>query len=323
MAGLATIPPSRAVPLRAASGVAAVCAVLSAACWGFGIVAAKAALHAGILPLTLIAVQLAASVTVLSAMVILVTRRVDWPGLAGTRDAALSGTLEYGATYTLAAFGLALTTTGNAAIIGTVEPALVVLAAAFILGERAGRGLLILLGLVTSGLFILTLPEIETVGAPGAGDLLVLASAATGALYAVLCRRLVASVSPLPLSLLQQIAGVLAVLAGIGVAALAGRAPLGLTALAPTAFALAVVSGLLQHSAAVWLHLHALKRMSAGSFAVFLALMPIFALLGGNLALGEPITPPQLVGGVLILAATIAAGRLMSRVARSKKGDHI
>jgi drug/metabolite transporter (DMT)-like permease len=63
--------------------------------------------------------------------------------------------------------------------------------------------------------------------------------------------------------------------------------------------------------------------MSAGSFAVFLELMPIFALLGGNLALSEPITPPQLVGGVLILASTIAPGRLMSRVARSKKGDHI
>jgi drug/metabolite transporter (DMT)-like permease len=293
---------------RRIPSVAAVCALLSAACWGFGIVASKGALDAGITPLTLISIQLTTSVVVLTAAALLLVRRVIWPDFVGVRRAAASGILEYGATYALAAFGLALTTAGNAAIIGTAEPALVVFAAAVILGERAGRGLIVLLVLVTGGLFFVAQPDLSTAGAPGAGDLLVLASAATGAVYAALCRRLVASVAPLPLSILQQMAGLLAVLGSVGAATLAGRAPFGLTTLSSTGLALAVLSGLLQHGAAVWLHLHALKRMPAGTFALFLALVPMFALLGANLALSEQISPAQLVGGALILAATIVAG---------------
>ncbi len=63
---------------------------------------------------------------------------------------------------------------------------------------------------------------------------------------------------------------------------------------------------------AVWLHLHALKRMPAGAFSLFLALVPVFALTAAHLALGEAITPPPLAGGALILAAAIAAGRRAS-----------
>jgi drug/metabolite transporter (DMT)-like permease len=292
--------------------VAALCALLSAACWGFGIVAAKASLEAGTPPLTLVAVQLAASVAALSSAALLFVRRVARPEPAHARGAALSGVLEYGATYALAALGLAFTTAGNAAIIGAAEPALIVLAAAIILGERAGRRLLGLLALVTAGLVLVALPDLASTGTPGLGDILVLASATTGAVYAVLCRRLVVEVAPLPLALLQQAAGLAAVLSALMLATLAGGwASLGLAGLAasPAALGLAILSGLLQHGAAVWLHLHALKRMPAGVFALFLALVPLFALVAASFALGETITPAQLAGGTLVTTAAALAGR--------------
>lgn len=80
--------------------------------------------------------------------------------------------------------------------------------AAFPLGERAGCRLLLLLALVTAGLVLVVWPYLRAAGAPRVrGELLVLASMATGALYAALCRRLVAEAEPLPLALAQQLTG--------------------------------------------------------------------------------------------------------------------
>ena len=213
----------------------------------------------------------------------------------------------------MAALGLARTTASNAALIGAAEPALIVLAAMVILGERARRALLALLALVTAGLLLVLLPDLARAGAPRAGDLLVLGSAATGAVYAVLCRRLVASVAPLPLSLVQQASGLAALVMAGGLASFVGLAPLGAASFTMRPMGgvgLAAMSGVLQHGAAVWLHLHALKRMPAGAFALFMALVPVFALAAGHAALGEVVAPAQLVGGALILTAAVAAGRL-------------
>lgn len=256
--------------------VAGLLAILSAACWGVGIVAAKAALDGGMPPLALVAIQLTASVAVFSVAAIVTAPQIVWPERARAGGAALSGVLEYGVTYALAAVGLALTSAGNAAIIGAVEPAIIVLAAALILGERAGRGLLALLALVTAGLVLVVLPDLVTVGAPRAGDLFILAQALTGAVYAVFSRKLVATLAPVPLSLIQQSAGLAALLIAVGLAAIAGLISLEWAVLVTLPiFGLALLSGLLQHVAAVWLHLHALKRMPAGAFAMFLALVAL------------------------------------------------
>lgn len=308
---MAASPVAAAGP-RAAGAVAPlalVAALLSAACWGLGLVAAKAALDGGEPPLTLAAVQLAASVAVLAPAAAVLRPRVAWREAA--RRAAPSGVLEYAASYGLFAAGMALTTAGNAAVINAAEPVMIAALAALLLGERAGPRLLLLLGLVTAGLVFVVWPDLRALGAPHAGDLLVLASMATGALYAVLCRDLVAAIAPLPLALAQQFAG----LAALACALLAGLA-LGLAEPGlgtPAALGLAALSGLLQHTAAVWLHLHALRRMPAGAFAVFLALVPVIALAAAHALLGEAVTAPQLAGGALIAAAALAAGRGAAR----------
>ncbi len=297
------------------SWIAVVCAIGSAACWGTGIVAAKGALVAGVSPTSLLLLQLVASLALLSVGALFSMDRIPRSPAPAVKGAVFSGILEYGATYALAAFGLALTTAGNASLIGAAEPALIVLAAALILGERAGKRLLALLALVTVGLVLVVLPDLASAGTPRVGDLLVLGSATTGAVYAVLSRRFVHSIAPLPLSLLQQSAGLIAVVIGVLVAVQFGWVRFG-TAASLAGLGWAILSGVLQHGAAVWLHLHALKGMPAGMFALFLALVPVFAIAAATLALGEQVTSAQIMGGALIFGAAVLA-RKSTQPARS------
>lgn len=296
-------------PIPFASRAAVIFALLSAVCWGFGLVAAKAALGRDVPPLTLAAVQLAASLAVLIPLATLVRDQPSWGDLA--RRASLSGVLEYSVTGSLFAVGVALTTAGNAALIGAAEPVMIALTAAFLLRERVGRRLLWLLAVVTAGLVLVVGPDLVSTGVPQPGDFFVLASTGTGALYAVLSRRLVADVAPLPLAIAQQAGGFL-VLASVLFAGVAlGWIDLQVGAMiaAPTALLLAVGSGLLQNAGAVWLHLHALRRMTAGAFALFFALIPIVALAGARVFLGESVTVAQLAGGALVITAALLAAR--------------
>ena len=305
--------PKRGFPRSLASRQATLFAVGAAACWGFGVVVAKASLDDGMPAAGLAVVQLAASVTALHVCGVAAGSRPE--RRQPPARAFWSGVLEYGASGTLFAFGVARTTAGNAALIGSAEPALIVLAAVLILKEKAGRSVIASVGLATVGLVMLIGPEIARTGAPRSGDLLVLASAVTGALYAVASRRLVATMNPLRLAAWQQTAG-LAALFPLAAAVLWFDGGFG--AWSPFAVTLAVLSGLLQHTAAVWLHLHALRRMSAARFSLYLGLVPVFALGASSAVLGESITAPQLAGGGLVVAAAAFASRLAAHQERDE-----
>ena len=83
--------------------------------------------------------------------------------------------------------------------------------------------------------------------------------------------------------------------------------PLGITS-APTwspdillkAFGIAVLSSVLPYS----LELLALRRLSAKVFGILLSLEPAFAALAGLLVLGKVLSPTQLVGMALVVAAS-------------------
>ena len=83
--------------------------------------------------------------------------------------------------------------------------------------------------------------------------------------------------------------------------------PLGITS-APTwspdillkAFGIAVLSSVLPYS----LELLALRRLSAKVFGILLSLEPAFAALAGLIVLGQVLTPTQLMGMALVVAAS-------------------
>lgn len=308
----------RSAPSSAIARPALLFALGAAACWGLSVVAAKAAVDRGLPALSLATLQLMASVALLT---VLASRR-SLQSIRATlsRSTLASGALEYGLTASLFAFGITRTTAGNAALINAAEPVLIVLAAALFLRERLGRRLVLPLVAVTVGLLLVMSPDLMTTGVPRGGDFLVLASAATGALYAILSRRLVESVDPLPLALTQEIAGLALLLGFLLLASSVKLAEFGAVFFAdPAALLLAVGSGLLAHAGAVWLHLHALKRMPASVFALFLGLVPVFALAGAGVMLGETITLSQVVGGVIVVAAAIASSRSINRQSHSMK----
>jgi drug/metabolite transporter (DMT)-like permease len=75
----------------------------------------------------------------------------------------------------------------------------------------------------------------------------------------------------------------------------------------------AFVSGLVYYALAFWFYIVGLKKIPAGLAGFFLNLIPIFAVGGAYLFLGERLAVGQWVGAVLILAAVVMILRLQSR----------
>lgn len=181
--------------------VAVVAMILSAACWGSATVMSKGAL-AAFSPPVLISVQLIASVTFLWVAVALMRQKVVLD--AGSRRAALSGLLEPGLAYATGTFGLMLTTAGNASLIGTTEPLIIVALAWLLFRERIDvrTGAAILAAM--AGVAIVTGAH----GNGGAGSLLgdglVVLGTIFAALYVVVSSRLVTHIPPVALAALQQ-----------------------------------------------------------------------------------------------------------------------
>ncbi len=280
--------------------------VLSAACWGCALVMTKGAL-AQIPPFTLLAIQLASSVTLLWMAVAVMGVRT---GLgAGNLRAAATGIFEPGLAYGLSVPGLALTNATNASIIGAAEPALIILIAWVFLCQRPTARLTLALLLAVIGIILLTSINLEgSRGSDLRGDLLVLLGTACAACYVVASSRFVASISPLPLAAMQQTIGL-----GFALSLLAGALLLGAEALpakiALTTILLAIVSGIVQYALAFWFYLIGLTALEPGTAGLFLALIPVFGICSAALFLGESPVAVQVIGAVLVIVALIIAAR--------------
>ena len=196
--------------------------------------------------------------------------------------------------------GLRLAPAGDASLIeGGATPALAMLLAAALLGERAtGR---YMVGMVASlvGVVVTVLPGREgSVGSALAGDGLLLTGTLSFAAYTVLGRRACQS--------------------GNSLAVVAGGMRYGLILLAPVAAGELAVTGLPfldPRDAVLLLFLGAgcsgaayalwgygLSRLEAGQVALFNNLELVFGMVAAAAFLGEAITPGRLAGAALVLA---------------------
>ncbi|UEX77641.1 DMT family transporter [Spiribacter halobius] len=302
-------PETLVVARRPPRAAAVLAAVLSAACWGSATVMSKSVLN-HMPPMTLVTVQLAASVCVLWVAVLLLRLRVrlDRP----TRKASLSGLLEPGLAYTFGIIGLALTTASNSALIGAAEPIFILLLAWLILKERIGAPMLMLAATATVGLLLVVAPDAS--GLPGRGslfgDLLVLAGTLFAAFYVIATRRLVLSIDPLPLSALQQSAGLTWTLGVLVIALGLGLTRLGLEGVTFGVLALAAASGIIQYALAFWFYLFALQRLPANVAAFYLTLIPVFGVGAAFVFLGEALTLLQWLGAVCVIVSVGAISRV-------------
>ncbi|MEA2877696.1 MAG: hypothetical protein QOF14_2892 [Hyphomicrobiales bacterium] len=136
-----------------------------------------------------------------------------------------------------------------------------------------------------------------------AGELAILASAATGAVCSVLYRPYLARYPALPVSAFAMMAAAAALLVPAALADLF-TAP---AQLSPHAWAAIVFIGLSSGGGYV-LWLWALKNIAATRVTVFLALSPITAAALGVALLGEPVTAGMMAGVMCVAAGLWVAG---------------
>jgi probable blue pigment (indigoidine) exporter len=220
--------------------------------------------------------------------------------------AAVLGALNIGAFFPLLFLSAYRLPGGMAAVVGSVGPLFVVGLSALLLGQRpTGRALLT--GVVAA--FGVSLVVLKAAGAlDPVGVLAALASTASMSAGTVLTKRWgrPEGVGPLALTGWQLTAGGLLI---APVALLVEGAPPALDARAVGGY---LYLALANTAVAYWLWFRGIGRLSATQVTFLVPLSPLTAAVLGWAALGQALTPVQLVGMVLAFGAT-AAGQFGAR----------
>jgi probable blue pigment (indigoidine) exporter len=271
---------------------------LAAACWGLGTVVSKRAIEE-IPPLTLLPLQLGASLALLSLM-------MRWRGLP-FRDRSASpilgrlGILNPGLAYALSLLGLVHITASLSVMLWAVEPLLILFLAAWFLRERIGPSLVALSSIALAGLLLVVYQP--GTGGTLLGVVLTIAGVACCATYTVVTSRWLATAdSTVQIVLIQEVyalAFALVLVAGVSLLG-GGISPVTVT---PAGWASAIGSGVLYYGLAYWLYLSGLRHVPASVAAVSFYLIPAFGVAGGVLLLGERLDLSQWIGVAIVLVA--------------------
>ena len=290
--------------------------VAASACWGVGTVLSKLALDRGIRPVPLLAVELAASSTLL-LLTLLVTTRLD-PQIERTADLARLvslGALNPALAYALGLFGLATVSASLAVLIWAIEPVLVVLLAMPLLGERADPRTAALVALAMAGA-VLVLQGPGTHGQAG-GIALTLAAVLACAFYTVLTRRLLLDDSSLVVVLGQQALAFVLVLVALLVGGVTGWYETSIP-MVPGTLALAAASGVVYYGLAFVCYVAGLRHVPAAVAASVLPLIPVWGLAAAFLV-GDRLGPVQWLGASIVGLAVLAVA--LTPAARRRRAD--
>ena len=224
----------------------------------------------------------------------------------------LIGAIGIGGFNLLFFFALQTTSAGNAALIMATNPLMTTLLAAVVLGERPNGRLLLSLPLALSGVFVVVsggdltqMTHLHDVR----GDLLMLGANIAWAFYNVLSRSIMPKLPALTNTTLVMSAGALLLLT----VAVGSGEPLTLPGWhAGMAMALMVVGG----TVLAYLFWNTgIARLGAGRTALFLNLVPVFAMLVAAI-MGTMPTAVQIIGGLMVIG-----GVSLAMLPRGKKGE--
>lgn len=271
---------------------------LAAASWGIGTVVSKRA-TIEIPPLTLLAIQLSASLVLL--LLFMRWRRLPLRDRSSSPHLGRLGLLNPGLAYALSLLGLTHITASLSVLLWAMEPVLILFLAGWLLRERVTAALVVLSIVAVAGMVLV----IQQPGSSGSllGVGLTLAGVACCAIYTVSARRWLGAADSTSQVLVAQQAHALA-LAGVLVAAaslLSGNVlP---SAVSAAGWAAAIASGVLYYGVAYWLYLFGLRQVPASLAAVSFYLIPVFGVAAGFVLLGERLGPTQWVGVAIVLVA--------------------
>jgi probable blue pigment (indigoidine) exporter len=281
--------------------------VLAAFSWGLGTVLSKYALDE-VPPLTLLPIQLAASVLVLSMLVF----RHGVPERPGSTSPILGrlGILNPGLAYTFTLLGLASISASLVVLIGAIEPVLILVLATAFLRERVTPIMVTLSGIALAGTLVVVYDPTSS------GQMLGIVLAFTGvaccAVYTIIARRWIGTAdSTLRVVAVQQGYAFAFAIVLFGVVALiGGNAALPSSLLG---WGSAIASGVLYYAAAYWFYLTGLRAAPAFIAAASFYLIPVFGVAGSFILLGERFDPVQWLGVVVVVGVVIALARAQAR----------
>jgi probable blue pigment (indigoidine) exporter len=274
---------------------------LAAACWGLGTVVSKRAV-AELPPLTLLSVQLGASLTLLLYLMRL--RGLPIRDRGASPLLGRLGVLNPGLAYALGLLGLVYITASLSVMLWAIEPLAILFLAAWFLHERIGPAL-VALSLVVIGGILLVIYQPGSTGT-GLGVALTIGGVACCATYTVVTRRLLVTADSTAQVVVAQQAHAL-IFAFVLVVAfwLVGGSVLpGDVSVA--GWASAIGSGVLYYGLAYWLYLFGLRSVPASVAALSFYLIPLFGVAGGSVFLGERFGQTQWFGVVVVLVALAA-----------------
>jgi probable blue pigment (indigoidine) exporter len=275
--------------------------ILAATCWGVGTVISKAAL-AEVPPLTLLPIQLAASLAILA---LLMRRQGISFRTEGSPLLGRLGLLNPGLAYALSLLGLATITASLSVLLWALEPLMILFLAAWFLRERITPTFIVLSMVAVAGM-VLIIYDPTSSGGQLIGVALTLAGIVCCAVYSVVTRRWIPDAKETSQVILAQQGHALALALGLVVVVGVVGGQVVPTALTPIGLASAIGSGALYYAGAYWFYLGALRHVPASFAAVSFYLIPIVGVAAGALLLGERLDPRQWVGAVIVLGAVLA-----------------
>ena len=278
----------------------AILLVAATACWGCGTVLSKQVLDRGVAPMTLLAIELAASSLLLGLGTLALGVRLTWSANLGRL--AVLGILNPGFAYALGLLGLVTIDASMSVLLWATEPILIMLLAVLLLRERVAAATVVAVAVALIGVLLVLYR-------PASGDAIGIAltvGAVTAcAFYTVLTRRLLLDDSSLAVVLVQQLAALAFALVIAGIAWAIGTSDLGLPA-DSAMWALAAASGMVYYGLAFWFLVGGLRGVPASIAGSFFPLIPVFGLAAGYLV-GDRLTDRQWLGATLVVVATAAA----------------
>ena len=291
--------------------VGILCAIGASLAWGFGSTTSDYVLSAGVGNDTFLVIELGIGFFALLALGAL---RGELSGFrhAGLLRASSTGLIEPWGAYTLGNVGIIFSSGAFVALVSSLNPVLIALLAAPYLGERVSRRAAILMVVSIVGVSLV----VGGAGVAGTlkpeGIIFAILGLFCGAAYVLLSSKLVRTVPVLPLVATQLLIAALASLALliVRVTLFSGALQLPATELQ---WIVSVATGIFGGAAPFILYLEATRRIPTTTVSQFSTLVPVIALIGGVIFLGDVTTPVQLVGTAIVVVSL----SLLARYARA------
>ena len=285
---------------RSAAGVA--CIVVSGVAFGVLAILARYAYAAGVDTATLLALRFAIATAVM--VPVMLARGIPLPRGRVLGALVVLGVLGYaGQSFTFFT-ALTLAPAGLVALLLYLYPALVALLSALLLNEQLTKAKLGALGMALAGMALTVAPSLAGAApaANPAGIALGVAAAAIYAVYIIAGARVGRMVSPLAMStVVIASAGMVFVIIALARGPAWPHTAGGWIAVA----CIAVISTVV----AITLFFAGLDRIGPTRAATLSTVEPLVTVALAATVLGEPISPVQVVGGILILAAVVLLAR--------------